>query len=131
MTTISDQEVAAWLEEFASCVRRRDFDGGRLLFDEHATGFGTAASRYSSLDALVTSQWERVWPRTEEFDFDGVEQQWLDENLCAVAATWHSVGIEDDGPRSRSGRATLVLVRSERGLVAVHSHLSMEPGTAA
>lgn len=129
MTTIGDQDVSAWLDAFATCVRDRDLDRGRTLFSPDAVGFGTVARRYEGIDELVGEQWSEVWSRTEEFTFDAVDHRWLDGSLCAVAATWHSVGTDGDGRRRRTGRATLVLHRTDDGLRATHSHFSITPGT--
>ncbi|WP_183407841.1 YybH family protein [Nocardioides marmoriginsengisoli] len=132
MNLINDQDVGAWLEEFAARVRARDLDGGRSLFDPSAIGFGTVADRYDGLDELVGAQWSDVWPRTEEFAFDAADARWLDEVLCVVAATWTSVGTTAGERRTRTGRATVVLRRSDDGgLLAVHTHMSMTPGTPA
>lgn len=132
MGTISEHDVTAWLEAFAARVRDCDLEGGRALFDPQASGFGTVAGRYDGLDELVGSQWSAVWSRTEDFRFDEVDERWLDGSMCAIAATWSSVGVEAGERRTRSGRATLVLRRSSTGnLVAVHTHFSMLPGTSA
>jgi ketosteroid isomerase-like protein len=129
VSAISDPSVGAWLDAFARCVRERDFIGGRVLFAPDVSGFGTVAGHYDGLDALVDHQWSVVWPRTTGFAFDQVTAHWWDARLCAVATTWHSIAV--DGGRTRSGRATLVLRRTEDGLVCVHTHFSMAPGTSA
>ncbi len=132
MSSLDDRSINAWMKAFASCVRSRDIERGRALFDPEATGFGTVAGHYSSLDDLVGSQWSNVWPRTQDFVFDEVDHRWLDASLCAVAATWRSVGTDGDVRRTRTGRATLILQRTEgAGLQAVHTHFSMTPGTPA
>jgi ketosteroid isomerase-like protein len=136
VTPISAPEVDTWLEAFTTCVRARDLDGGRALFDPDAAGFGTVTEVYAGLDALVSSQWSEVWGRTEDFAFDADRRRWLDGSLCVVAATWRSTGTDADGEtggrRTRTGRATVALQRSAGGgLLAVHSHFSMTPGTAA
>jgi len=128
---IGAEEVGRWLDAFAACVRERDLAGGRALFDADAVGFGTVTETYGSRDELVAQQWSDVWPRTEDFSFTTADHHWLAEDLCAVAATWRSVGTDGDGRRTRTGRATLVLRRDDDRLVAVHSHFSMSPGTPA
>jgi hypothetical protein len=105
VTPIDDREIAAWLEAFAACVRARDLAGGRALFDPAAAGFGTVADRYAGIDDLADTQWSQVWSRTEEFGFDGIERHWSDSTLCAVAASWRSVGTEHGERRTRTGRA--------------------------
>lgn len=136
--TIQGDEADSWLEAFAACVRERDLDAGRDLFAPDAVGFGTVAETYVDRGQLIAEQWSDVWPRTEDFTFTGSEHRWLDEDLCAVAATWRSVGLEpnqdgnqDGSRRTRTGRATIVLKRTGDSLVAVHSHFSMTPGTPA
>lgn len=131
MTVIGDREVDLWLETFAACVRDRDLDAGRALFAADAAGFGTVAEAYRNRDELIADQWSDVWPRTEGFSFTSAEHRWLGDDLCAVAATWASVGTDAGERRTRSGRATLVLRRDGDALVAVHSHFSMTPGTSA
>lgn len=131
MTLISERDLGAWLEAFSAAVRARDLDAGRALFADDAVGFGTVAGHYADLDDLASAQWSDVWPRTEEFAFDEIEHQWLDDPWGTVAVTWRSVGTETDDRRIRTGRATIVLRRTEAGVVAVHSHFSMTPGTPA
>lgn len=129
MAPIDDLGINSWLTDFSACVRARDLEAGKALFAPDAAGFGTVAGTYQDRDQLVATQWLDVWPRTEEFTFTEAEHRWADGDLCAVAASWRSVGIEDGGRRVRTGRATLVLRRDGDRLVAVHSHFSMTPGT--
>ena len=124
----------AWLEAFAERVRDRDLDGGRRYFAPGATGFGTRAARVDGLDDLVEQQWRPIWTSTRGFCFgtdDAVVATAADGSQIAVAVTWSSEGVADDGSAfDRSGRATLVLVpdpASPVGLVAVHSHFSEDP----
>lgn len=131
MTSEGSRAVDAWLDAFAACVRTGEMASARRLFAEDATGFGTVAASYDSLDDLVATQWSDVWPRTADFTFDAVHGHWQDADLAVVAATWSSTGTDTGSPRHRTGRVTLVLERRDAGLVAVHSHFSMTPGTPA
>ncbi len=131
MTPISDPDVDAWLSAFADCVRARDFEAGRALFAHEAVGFGTVTERYDGLEELVGSQWSQVWERTAEFSFEGDAERWLDGEQAVVATGWRSIGTEDGGRRTRTGRVTLVLRATGGTVLAVHSHFSMSPGTSA
>ena len=122
----------AWLETFAACVRARDYDAGRELFDNDVTAFGTVSNEMQGLDALVREQWRHVWGATEGFDFlsDTVHVQTI--GACAWAgAQWQSTGRRAVGrPFLRHGRATYVLRRNDAGIwLAVHSHHSFVPAS--
>ncbi|MFL6060694.1 MAG: YybH family protein [Marmoricola sp.] len=132
MGWISESDLDDWLNEFAECVRRRDYEAGRALFVGDATGFGTVANQYADLDDLVGEQWSEVWDRTEEFTFAEERSSWIGGSQGTVAVTWRSIGLEDGDRRERTGRATVVIHRYDDGeVLAVHSHFSMTPGTSA
>ena len=124
--------VRDWLDRFAKCVRDRDFAGGRTMFAEDVTSFGTWTERMDGLDTLIARQWHNVWPRTCGFRFDlddAVGNESPDGQSAWVAATWTSNAIGDDGTPAflRSGRATFVFRRQQGLLVAAHSHFSLDP----
>lgn len=126
-------DVERWLLAFAGAVRARDYAGARDLFDPAVVGFGTVSARTSGIEALHRDQWLPVWDETEGFAFD------LDDAVCwegadqvVVGSGWSSTGFDDEGrPRTRRGRATVVLVVDGERPTAVHTHFSMLPGTPA
>ncbi|MCG8589637.1 MAG: nuclear transport factor 2 family protein [Proteobacteria bacterium] len=130
-------EVHVWLETFARCVRERDVEAGRRLFDAAARGFGTRAPVVDSLEDLIRLQWSPTWPRTQGFAIEaGSVRQFAagDGTQIAVTACWRSEGVDTPAdwgrqtPYLRRGRCTLVLQRQADGqLRAVHSHYSMNP----
>ena len=125
-------EIRAWLDAFAAAVRAADYEAGRRLFAGEVAGFGTVAVMFRDLDALVESQWKRVWGVTSGFRFHtehlacGVEG-----DHAWVAAPWTSQGRTRDGRTfDRHGRATYVLERRDGRWLAVHSHHSLDPAPA-
>jgi ketosteroid isomerase-like protein len=126
-----DKNVREWLERFAACVRDRDFDAARAMFDPEVCSFGTWTERMCGIDELVDRQWKNVWPRTCGFAFD-LEEAFghASENSAWAAATWSSRAINEDGTPgfARRGRATFVFRRDAGGeLIAMHTHFSMDP----
>lgn len=132
MKTLSS--VAHWLDQFAACVRNRDLEKGRELFDESVRGFGTRAEQAHDLPDLVKHQWSKVWFNTRGFRFlEGTVHELAsdDGSLICVMALWASEGLDsEDLPFPRAGRCTLLLRPDESrsaGYVAVHTHFSKTP----
>jgi len=124
-----ESEVERWLRAFAKAVRERDYTAGRSLFAPDVVAFGTVADRAEGIDALVARQWRVVWETTRGFEFDaGSLRGERHGDRAWIAAAWSSVatGAHADR-RRRTGRATLVLARDERGWRALHTHFSLEP----
>jgi ketosteroid isomerase-like protein len=118
-----------WLAEFADAVRMRDYARGRGMFAPEAIGFGTIAERAVGLDWLVNDQWRPVWTATRGFAFDlATLAQGGEEPIYWAAAQWSSFGRDGAGFEvERRGRATIVLARRDRRLLAVHTHFSFVP----
>ena len=81
----------------------------------------------------LDTQWDNVWPRTEDFAFDLGNTAVLaspDGAMAVVVTPWTSTGFHSDGTRfARPGRATLILARQPDGSwIGVHSHMSLERG---
>ena len=133
--------VRAWLEAFAAAVRDADYDAGARLFAPDVVGFGTVGVLLSGRDALVASQWKRVWGVTSGFHFDMTRLTCcVRGDVAWLAVPWASRtgrGPADRGAFDRHGRATYVLERRTGRWLAVHSHHSLDPsgtspdGTAA
>jgi len=126
--------TAAWLDEFAACVRNRNPARGRELFAPHVRAYGTRAASVDNLTELVERQWSRVWFNTRYFHFlpESIEELPADDgSQVCVIALWESEGLTADGHSfSRGGRCTLVLQRADDaplGYLAVHSHFSKTP----
>ena len=121
-----------WLETFSSHVRAVDYASARPLFHPEILAFGTHRDVLPSLEAWVGSQWDNVWPKTDDFRFDLAATHVLasdDESMAVVIAPWTSTGFHEDGTKfDRPGRATIVLHKSENGWLGVHSHLSLNRG---
>ena len=85
-----------------------------------------------SLEAWVNTQWDNVWPRTDDFRFTTAEVRVLvsdDRTMAVVVAPWTSTGFDRDGKTfARPGRATIVFHKSDAGWLGVHSHLSLNRG---
>jgi len=128
------QSVHQWLDEFAMCVREKDFSSGRKMFSEDVIGFGTWTGRMVGMEDLLISQWSNVWSKTEGFEFDeDYTDFWCNDAIeptqCTVAALWKSTGIGEDGRGfERKGRSTIVLKRHlGNEWRAIHSHFSFFP----
>ncbi len=121
-----------WLERFAGYVRAVDYASARPLFHTDILAFGTHQDVLPSLEAWVTTQWDNVWPRTDDFRFDLIGTHVLlsdDKSMAVVVAPWTSTGFGLDGLSfDRPGRATIVFHRSGDGWLGVHSHLSLNRG---
>jgi len=130
----TEASVFMWLEEFAACVRKRDFKAGRLLFDPHVHAFDIKASSAHNLDALVANQWKPIWTTTRDFRFlpDSVVTYSSDDGvLVCVLGRWESVGLKAGGGTfDCRGRSTLLLQKWEAspfGYLALHTHFSLVP----
>ena len=60
----------AWLETFSAHVRAVDYASARPLFHPDILAFGTHRDVLPSLEAWVNTQWDNVWPKTDDFRFD-------------------------------------------------------------
>ena len=125
-------ETIQWLEGFAEAVRTCDYARGRAMFAPEAVGFGTVAPRAVGLERLINEQWRRVWGVTHGFSFYlDVLEAGGEEPVFWAAAPWSSFGRTADGVElERRGRSTIVLVRRDGKLLAVHSHFSFLPSGA-
>jgi ketosteroid isomerase-like protein len=121
-----------WLETFSGFVRAVDYASARPLFHPDILAFGTHRDVLPSLEAWVTSQWDNVWPKTDDFRFDLAAAHVLasdDGSMVVVIAPWTSTGFHPDGTRfDRPGRATMVFHKTADGWLGVHSHLSLNRG---
>jgi ketosteroid isomerase-like protein len=102
------------------------------LFHPEILAFGTHQDVLPSLEAWVNTQWDNVWPRTDDFRFTIAETHVLvsdDASLAVVIAPWTSTGFGPDGvPFGRPGRATIVFHKAGDSWLGVHSHLSLNRG---
>lgn len=121
-----------WLKTFASFVRDVDYHSAKPLFHNEVIAFGTHRDVIASLEQWVTSQWDHVWPKTSDFEFDLAETRILiadDTSMATVIAPWTSTGYHEDlSTFERPGRATLVFHRQAQDWVCVHSHMSLNRG---
>ncbi len=122
----------AWLETFSSYVRDVDYASARPLFHPRILAFGTHQDVLPSLDAWVNTQWDNVWPKTDDFRFDLDATHVLasaDGTMAVVIAPWTSTGFDPDGkPFDRPGRATMIFNKIDGAWIGVHSHLSLNRG---
>ncbi len=121
-----------WLEAFSGHVRAVDYAAARPLFHPDILAFGTHQDVLPSLEAWVNTQWDNVWPKTDDFRFDLAATHVLvsdDASLAIVVAPWTSTGFHPDGSRfDRPGRATIVFHKEVGRWIGVHSHLSLNRG---
>ncbi len=136
MLPVADAETKAWfiawLDGFAAHVRAVDYASARPLFHPEILAFGTHQDVLPSLEAWVNTQWDNVWPRTDDFRFVTGATAVLvsdDRTLAVVIAPWTSTGFAPDGTAfDRPGRATIVFHRAADSWIGVHSHLSLNKG---
>jgi ketosteroid isomerase-like protein len=121
-----------WLETFSGFVRDVDYASARPLFHKDILAFGTHRDVLPGLEAWINTQWDNVWPRTDDFRFDLTETRVLasgDGSMAVVIAPWSSTGFHPDGERfDRPGRATMVFHKVGGTWMGVHSHLSLNRG---
>jgi ketosteroid isomerase-like protein len=121
-----------WLETFSSYVRDVDYASARPLFHKDILAFGTHRDVLPSLEAWVNTQWDNVWPRTDDFRFNLAETHVLasdDGGMAVVIAPWTSTGFHPDGTKfDRPGRATMIFSKVGQTWLGVHSHLSLNRG---
>ncbi len=124
--------IERWLEAFSAAVRAADYARGAELFDPSVLGFGTVAARAEGREQLVREQWGQTWGVTRGFRFDlDLARIEVVGDFAWVASTWSSTGFDARGePFPRVGRASIVLRRSGKGWLAVHTHFSLRPVTA-
>jgi ketosteroid isomerase-like protein len=138
MTGLPDAPAATrdfflrWLEAFSACVRAVDYAAARPMFHPEILAFGTHQDVLPSLEAWIATQWDNVWPRTDDFRFVADAVRVLasdDDSLAVVIAPWTSTGFHQDGSRfDRPGRATMVFHRQDGTWLGVHTHLSLNRG---
>ncbi len=122
-----------WLTRFAACVRDVDYAAARPFWHPDVVIFGTHQELVRGLMAWTDTQWDNVWPRTEDFAFDLGNTAVLaspDGAMAVVITPWTSTGFHSDGTRfDRPGRATITLAQQLDGSwIGVHSHMSLERG---
>ena len=125
--------IKEWLSRFAACVREVDYATARQFWHPDIIIFVTHQDLVHGLTAWIDTQWDNVWPRTDDFAFDlgNTEVLASSDGATAVAITpWTSTGLHSDGTRfNRPGRATIILARQPDGRwIGVHSHMSLERG---
>ena len=122
----------AWLDRFAGCVREVDYASARPLFHADVLAFGTHRDVIPGLAAWQATQWDNVWPKTEDFRFTLSETYVLasdDKSMVVVVAPWTSTGFHPDGTRfERPGRATMIFHGKPDAWLCVHSHMSLNRG---
>src|SRR5271163_2496347 len=113
------EAIRDWLARFAACVRAVDYAAARPFWHPDIIIFGTYQELVRGLGRWTETQWDNVWPRTEDFAFELDACAVLvsaDRSLATVIAPWTSTGFHADGARfDRPGRATLVLARQPDG----------------
>jgi len=122
----------AWLTAFTNCVQTRDYDAGKLLFQDDLLSYGTVMESSMTLSNLVDTQWSKVWGYTEGFVFD-MENTYLlggdESSVVVIGALWSSTST-GDMKQLRKGRCTITLVKDtvgEHSLKAIHTHFSIIP----
>lgn len=121
---VSDPRLAAWLDDFAACIRDRNIAEARQLFAPDVLSYGTRTAVMTRLDDLAADQWSFVWPATTAFRFLRVDRIFGFAPTWTIATQWKSFSASG---RARSGRATIVLSDLEGRILCEHSHFSLNP----
>ena len=129
-------EILTWLELFSGHVRAVDYASARPMWHPDVLAFGTHRDVMQGLETAIATQWDNVWPRTDQFRFDLAATHVLagQDGLAVAIAPWTSTGFHLDGSAfDRPGRATMVFQRDGDPALAggwrcVHSHLSLNRG---
>ncbi|WP_342359622.1 YybH family protein [Terrarubrum flagellatum] len=125
-------EFIRWLDVFAGYVREVDYGSARPLFHPDVLAFGTHRDVISGLDQWMATQWDNVWPKTSDFQFDLDAARILvsdDRSVATVIVPWTSTGYEKDGSTfDRPGRATMIFHKLDGAWLCVHSHMSLNRG---
>src|SRR6201746_2833617 len=85
----------AWLEGFSAHVRAVDYASARPLFHPEILAFGTHQDVLPSLETWVNTQWDNVWPKTDDFQFTIPETHVLVSDHATMAVVI--------APRTRNG----------------------------
>ena len=121
-----------WLDVFSGFVREVDYASAKPLFHPDTLAFGTFTNVIPGLQAWIDSQWDNVWPKTADFEFDLEGSHVLasdDVTMAVVLAPWTSTGFHQDGAAyERPGRATMVFHKAGGRWLCVHSHMSLNRG---
>jgi ketosteroid isomerase-like protein len=125
--------IKDWLASFAEKVRTVDYAGAYPFWHDEIVIFGTYQELVRSRQAWTDTQWDNVWPRTDDFTFDLDNTLVLsspDGAMAVAVAPWNSTGFHPDGSAfPRPGRSTIVLAKQPDGRwVGVHSHMSLQRG---
>lgn len=134
---MADNGIRSWFLTWERFIRAVDYDSGRRMFADDVVGFGTHMQLLLGLDELVTQQWRSIWGNITDFRFDPatILTGTSEDGLTGWGLSlWTSTGYDrDHSPFERPGRVTVLLERSTTtdDWLAVHTHLSLVPGTPA
>jgi hypothetical protein len=115
----------AWLEDFSSHVRAVDYASAEPLFHPDILAFGTHQDVLRSLEAWVETQWDNVWPRTDDFRFMIAEVHVLVRRTKAL----RSLSLRGRAPAStrmeqrsivRNARRSFFIRRMRAGSASTH-----------
>jgi ketosteroid isomerase-like protein len=122
--------IETWFHQLAAHVQAVDFIGARPIFAPDMIAFGTFTDFMTGRDAAEQQQWRNVWPHIDNFRWrPDIRAIVSPDRLQGVGmGIFDSTGYQQDGtPYDRSGRATVVFVRSstQAQWLAQHTHLSL------
>lgn len=132
---MQDKTISGWFEQWNRLIGEVDYNRARELFDTDVLGFGTHRRLLRGIDELEKEQWRSIWGRITGFTFDlgSMETGVSDDGLTGWGLSlWTSTGYHEDGSTyERPGRVTVLLSRdeSDNPWRAIHTHLSLAPGT--
>jgi ketosteroid isomerase-like protein len=119
-----------WLLKFEKAVNNRDFECGLNLYADSVLLFGTRIAISIDMNEYLSMQWRPIWNISKNFKFTRIEKIAESGGLQICTALWQNTSEIKMISQTRSGRATIVLQTSNRGLLAIHSHFSENPGIA-
>jgi len=125
-----------WLKQLERHIQACDMDGALPLFHHDMVGFGSRQDYLLGRTAAHAEQWTPTGTQMDDYHFNldrfgGVVSE--DRCTATIYVTFGSTGYREESgePFDRPGRATFVLIRPEISAPwrAVHTHVSLKPGT--
>ena len=129
---IDSNGVIAWLQNWQSFVRSKDYRSAMNLFRDDVFSYGTVAISAAGLKDLVSSQWMVVWENSKNFTFDMNTLRLFeskDLSIVVVVVQWFGQGFDQCSGHfsERSGRSSIVLENQGERFLCTHTHFSIDP----
>ena len=125
-----EPKITAWLKQFESNVRNREYDIAFPLYAPNAVAFGTRVNHLSDMSEYAKNQWNNIWDKSRDFTFVDILNSGHDGQLFFCSTLWTNLTNIDGIETTRKGRASFVFQDGKDGLICIHSHFSESPTIA-